>query len=75
MPQASTEHVSVAEAARELAASTDSIRRWFDLGCLDGFRTPGGQRRISRLSIDRLRGQVSEGHDPTTLQSPSEATS
>ena len=57
MSQASTDHIAVADAAAELGVSPGSIRRWYDKGALDGFETPGGQRRIWRRSVEALRNE------------------
>lgn len=43
--------LTTSEAARHLGVSLSTIRRWSDLGYLQGYRTPGGQRRFS---IDQL---------------------
>jgi excisionase family DNA binding protein len=32
--------------------SLATIRRWTDAGYLNGYRTPGGQRRFSREQLD-----------------------
>ena len=42
------------QAARQLGVSVDTVRRWQDGGKLQGYRTPGGQRRIYQADIDRV---------------------
>ena len=54
-----TRALTVSEAASELAVSTDTVRRMFDRGDLEGFRI-GRVVRISAASIDALLG----GSDP-----------
>jgi excisionase family DNA binding protein len=43
--------LTTSQAARHLGVSLSTIRRWSDQGHLQGYRTPGGQRRFS---IDQL---------------------
>ena len=43
--------LSTSQAAHELGVSLGTIRRWSDLGYLQSYRTPGGQRRFSRQQI------------------------
>jgi excisionase family DNA binding protein len=47
------EYVTPAEAAQRLGVTRDTIRRYVDAGKLDGIKTPGGQRRIDRQSLER----------------------
>lgn len=59
MPQ---QYISPGEAARMLGVHRDSIRRYSDLGLIEAIRTPGGQRRIDRESVENViqaRRQVS----------------
>jgi excisionase family DNA binding protein len=46
--------VSLAEASRLLGVSPATVRRWSDAGRLRVFTTPGGHRRFSRSSLERL---------------------
>jgi excisionase family DNA binding protein len=46
--------LSTSQAARALGVSLGTIRRWSDMGYLESYRTPGGQRRFSRDQIDRF---------------------
>jgi excisionase family DNA binding protein len=46
--------LTISQAAHELGVSLGTIRRWSDLGYIDSYRTPGGQRRFSREQIDRF---------------------
>ena len=43
--------LSTSQAAQELGVSLGTIRRWSDLGYLQSYRTPGGQRRFSHQQI------------------------
>jgi excisionase family DNA binding protein len=42
------------EAARYLGVSLATIRRWTDAGHIGCYRTPGGQRRFSRVQLDEF---------------------
>ena len=46
--------LSTSQAARALGVSLGTIRRWSDMGYLDSYRTPGGQRRFSRQEIEQF---------------------
>ena len=49
-----TDWLSLGPAARLLGVDADTLRRWADGGRIEVFTTPGGHRRFSRRSIDRL---------------------
>ena len=49
-----TDWLSLGPAARILGVDADTLRRWADAGRIEAFTTPGGHRRFSRRSIDRL---------------------
>ncbi|MGZ6695640.1 MAG: excisionase family DNA-binding protein [Solirubrobacteraceae bacterium] len=44
--------LTASQAARRLGVSISTIRRWSDAGHLEGYRTPGGQRRFSEQQLD-----------------------
>jgi excisionase family DNA binding protein len=44
--------LTASEAARHLGVSISTVRRWSDAGHLQGYRTPGGQRRFSVEQLD-----------------------
>jgi excisionase family DNA binding protein len=46
--------LSTSQAAQALGVSLGTIRRWSDMGYLQSYRTPGGQRRFSREQIDQF---------------------
>ena len=46
--------ISLSEASRVLGVSAATLRRWSDAGRLRVFTTPGGHRRFSRASLERL---------------------
>lgn len=50
--------LSTSQAARALGVSLGTIRRWSDMGYLQSYRTPGGQRRFSREQIDQFIGSL-----------------
>lgn len=47
------DYLTTGQAARYLGVSTETVRRWLEDGRLDGFRTSGGHRLISRASVLR----------------------
>lgn len=46
--------LSLGDASRLLGVSTATVRRWSDSGRLRPFTTPGGHRRFSRESLERM---------------------
>jgi excisionase family DNA binding protein len=50
-----SEHLSTLEAARILGLAVRSVQLMVDRGDLDAWKTPGGHRRITRVSVDRWR--------------------
>jgi excisionase family DNA binding protein len=57
--------LSTSQAAQALGVSLGTIRRWSDLGYLQSYRTPGGQRRFSREQIDEfIRSLQGGGQSP-----------
>ena len=50
--------ISVPQAAQALGVSPSTIYRWSDMGYLDSYRTPSGQRRFSRERIDDFVGML-----------------
>lgn len=46
--------LSTSQAAQALGVSLGTIRRWSDMGYLESYRTPGGQRRFSQEQIDKF---------------------
>ena len=55
--------LSTSQAARELGVSLGTVRRWADMGYLNAYRTPGGQRRFSREQIDEFIRSLEQGGD------------
>lgn len=51
---ANPDWISLSEASRVLGVSPATLRRWSDAGRLRVFTTPGGHRRFSRSSLERL---------------------
>lgn len=58
-----TDYILPGEAADLLGVTRDTIRRYVDTGLLEGIKTPGGQRRIDRQSVEQITS-------PNTPQSP-----
>jgi excisionase family DNA binding protein len=53
--------LSISQAAQELGVSVGTIRRWSDMGYLESYRTPGGQRRFSQEHIRRFVESLESG--------------
>lgn len=53
--------LTTSQAARHLGVSLSTIRRWSDLGYLQGYRTPGGQRRFSVDQLDSFIDGLQSG--------------
>ena len=53
--------LSTSQAAHALGVSLGTIRRWSDMGYLESYRTPGGQRRFSHEQIDQFVGSLQRG--------------
>ncbi|MGH2889292.1 MAG: MerR family transcriptional regulator [Actinocrinis sp.] len=58
--------LSTSQAARALGVSLGTVRRWSDMGYLESYRTPGGQRRFSQEQIDRFLNSL-EHQSPEAL--------
>ena len=64
--------LTASQAARHLGVSISTVRRWSDAGHLQGYRTPGGQRRFSVEQLDafldslRPRVGLTPAHDAST---------
>ena len=57
--------LSTSQAAQALGVSLGTVRRWSDMGYLQSYRTPGGQRRFSQDQIDQFLGTLErQGIDP-----------
>jgi excisionase family DNA binding protein len=56
--------LSTSQAARALGVSLGTIRRWSDMGYLDSYRTPGGQRRFSREQIEQFVSSLQQSPEP-----------
>ena len=56
MPRSPTiqDWITLSEASRVLGVSPATLRRWSDAGRLRVFTTPGGHRRFSRSSLERM---------------------
>jgi excisionase family DNA binding protein len=60
--------LSTSQAANALGVSLGTIRRWSDMGYLESYRTPGGQRRFSREQIDQFISSLQRGVRPEEQQ-------
>jgi excisionase family DNA binding protein len=57
--------LSTSQAAQALGVSLGTIRRWSDMGYLESYRTPGGQRRFSAQQIDQFLVKLQRGGAPS----------
>ena len=57
--------LSTSQAAQALGVSLGTIRRWSDMGYLESYRTPGGQRRFSADQIDQFLVKLQRGSGPS----------
>ena len=53
--------LSTSQAAQALGVSLGTIRRWSDMGYLESYRTPGGQRRFSIEQINQFVTSLQQG--------------
>jgi excisionase family DNA binding protein len=60
--------LSTSQAAHALGVSLGTVRRWSDMGYLESYRTPGGQRRFSREQIDQFVESLQRGSRPSRQQ-------
>ena len=51
--------------AKALGVSLGTVRRWSDMGYLESYRTPGGQRRFSAEQIEHFLAKLQRGVEPT----------
>ncbi len=64
--------LSTSQAAHALGVSLGTIRRWSDMGYLESYRTPGGQRRFSREQIEQFIDSLQRGARPSRASGRSE---
>jgi excisionase family DNA binding protein len=57
--------LSTSQAAQALGVSLGTIRRWSDMGYLQSYRTPGGQRRFSAEQIEQFLAKLQRGAGPS----------
>ena len=60
--------LSTSQAAHALGVSLGTIRRWSDMGYLQSYRTPGGQRRFSQEQIEQFLGSLAQQTTDTTAE-------
>jgi excisionase family DNA binding protein len=62
------------QAASYLGVSLATVRRWTNSGHLQGYRTPGGQRRFSRAQLDHFLSSLTGAKVPDSAagQAPPE---
>ena len=65
--------LTISQAAQELGVSLGTIRRWSDMGYLESYRTPGGQRRFSHDHIERFVESLQQGKRPSASDRLSDA--
>ncbi len=53
--------MTTSDVAKELGVTIRSVQLWVEQGVLEGWKTPGGHRRITRASFNRIAlGQVDQ---------------
>jgi excisionase family DNA binding protein len=57
--------LSTSQAAQALGVSLGTVRRWSDMGYLESYRTPGGQRRFSVEQIEHFLIKLQRGTSPS----------
>jgi len=62
--RAAPEWLAVGAASRRLGVDPDTLRRWAAAGRIEAFTTPGGHRRFSRASLERLATRRVPGRRP-----------
>jgi excisionase family DNA binding protein len=60
--------LSTSQAAQALGVSLGTIRRWSDMGYLESYRTPGGQRRFSQDQINKFLGTLEQQSEDPMLE-------
>ncbi|MBV9819261.1 MAG: helix-turn-helix domain-containing protein [Solirubrobacterales bacterium] len=60
--------LSTSQAAQALGVSLGTIRRWSDMGYLQSYRTPGGQRRFSQEQIESFLGTLEQQSEDPIIQ-------
>jgi excisionase family DNA binding protein len=63
--------LSTSQAAHALGVSLGTIRRWSDMGYLESYRTPGGQRRFSHEQINQFLASLQGGVSPSQQRASS----
>jgi len=53
--------LSTSQVARQLGVSLGTVRRWSDMGHLQSYRTPGGQRRFSLEQVETFVRSLEQG--------------
>lgn len=53
--QSRQEALPIGEVARMLGVSVETVRRWDADGRIASFRTLGGQRRFTRIEVERVK--------------------
>lgn len=53
--------MSAAAASRELEVDRSTLARWIAAGKVPAFRTPGGQWRVRRVDVDKLKEEMGLG--------------
>jgi excisionase family DNA binding protein len=56
------------QAAQYLGVSLATVRRWTDAGHIACYRTPGGQRRFSKVQLDGFVASLQDDEDHSAPQ-------
>lgn len=54
MDEVKREALSTGEAAKRIGLNSKTLRRWVDLGKVEGYKSPGGMRYVYADSLDQL---------------------
>lgn len=58
------DYMTTGEAARFLAVSAETVRRWVKEGRVDAYVTPGGRHLVHRSEVERMQPQPAEHKEP-----------
>lgn len=58
--------MTTSDVARELGVTVRSVQLWVEQGALEGWKTPGGHRRITRESFNRLVKSRANNRSPSS---------
>ncbi len=57
--------MTTSDVAKELGVTIRSVQLWVEQGALEGWKTPGGHRRITRASFNRMTAKRDSHKNPS----------